>query len=77
MAESEVRSFMIANMICIAEDIELDEDDYTAQMTEDATTYGYASFEDFEEQAGEEAFPRRKWAVAAHAPRVSPPGREY
>jgi len=52
MAESEVRSFMIANMICIAEDIELDEDDYTAQMTEDATTYGYASFEDFEEQAG-------------------------
>ena len=33
-------------------DIELDEDDYTAQMTEDATTYGYASFEDFEEQAG-------------------------
>ena len=32
---------------------------------------------DFEEQAGEEAFPRRKWAVAAHAPRVSPPGREY
>lgn len=30
---------------------------------------------DFEEQAGKEAFPRRKWAVAAHAPSVpSRPG---
>ena len=52
MAESEVRSFMVSNMICLAEEIELSEDAYREQMTEDAATYGYESFEAFEEEAG-------------------------
>ena len=52
MAENEVRSFMVANMICLAEDIELTEEAYQEQMGEDATTYGYENFEAFEAESG-------------------------